>query len=438
MPVEPSLIDRLPCEFAQSRRILIAFSGGLDSRVLLQLASEARGRLRVPVRAVHVDHGLQADSGQWARDCDTLCKTLGVPLDILKANLKPAKGRSVEAEARRCRYALFESILCDGDLLLLAQHADDQAETVLLQLLRGAGPAGLSAMARVRPLGDALMVRPLLGTSRAEIESYAQQKQLDFIEDPTNEKHRFDRNYLRHEIFPLLEQRFPGYRQTFARSAANCAENVQMLAGMIEDDLGACREKTNQALSLENLLKLPKTRQKAVIRAWIDANGFKMPQMRQLERMLKDLLNGASGSHGRVGNSDYEIRRFRKSLYVLPKCADPQPYHHAWRDLAKPLFIPELNQTLTNTNLQDWGIFLPDNATLLIASRTGGEKIRQGYPPRHRTLKNIFRECALPPWQRERIPLLFLEEQLIAVPGIAVDPDYARPGLHRGGEPAAT
>ncbi|MCB1757296.1 MAG: tRNA lysidine(34) synthetase TilS, partial [Gammaproteobacteria bacterium] len=296
MSLDASLIERLPDEFPQTRRILIAFSGGLDSRVLLHLAASVRERLTAALRAVHIDHGLQAESGQWAEACRTLCRRLAIPLDVLEANLRPEKGQSVEAEARQHRYALFESLLLPGDLLLLAQHADDQAETVLLQLLRGAGPAGLAAMPRTRRLGAGLLVRPLLDVPRAALEDFARHKGLDWIDDPSNRQHRFDRNYLRHEILPLLEKRFPAYRQTLARSAAHCAESAGMLDELIARDLADCLDARDNSLQLEKLRDLPQTRWKSVIRAWIGANSCRMPQTRQLEQIVRDFLLNLTAS----------------------------------------------------------------------------------------------------------------------------------------------
>ncbi len=421
---DPSLVRKLTDEYPQTRRILIAYSGGLDSRVLLHLACKATEALSVSLVAVHVDHGLHPESANWAHVCKGVCQQSGVPLTVLSADITPKKGHSLEAQARDARYALLKSQLDKNDLLLLAHHADDQAETVFLQLLRGAGPQGLAAMPRVKVFGPALVVRPLLECSRQNLEEYASEHSLQWIDDPSNGDHRFDRNFLRHEIFPQLQTRFPAFRETIARSARHNAEVSDWLQAEGAADLAKCLNPANNCLSLRQMRKLAMIRLKNLLRYWVCQSGYRVPQERQL-KTLTDLIESPGPDRNcSLDAKSYRIRQYRGDLYLVAKPHKNKRFIHEWADLDQAMIIPELNLRLERKSLELAGLRLPDGAQIVVKSRNGGEKIRQGNPPRHRTLKNIFQENAVPQWCRDRYPLIYCDGQLVAIPGLAVDPDY--------------
>ncbi len=421
----PERISELFNEFPLARRILVAFSGGLDSRVLLHLVAQSRALHSRSVCAVHVDHGLQEMSSHWAEQCQEFCNQEKIELCILQALLQPGKGQSIEAIARERRYALIERVMQKNDMLLLAQHADDQVETFLLQLLRGAGPSGLASMPKKRDWGESIVIRPLLDFSRKELHNYAIQQELSWIDDPSNQDLRFARNFLRHEVLPVLEKRFPSYRKTIARSAKHCGEAVNLLQELCEGELAQVMAENKNQLFLGKLRRLSNSKQDNLIRNWIKINGFYAPRTNQLAQIKHTLIASESAPEAVVMTRDYELRVYRGKLYLLNIMVPVQPFIYKWQVAGEDLSIESLEQTISRRWLLESGIRVSEDALLIIKSREGGEKIRQGFPPRHRLLKKIFQEKSIPPWQRQNYFLIYHREKVIAIPGLAVDPDYA-------------
>lgn len=410
--------------YPETRRILIAYSGGLDSRVLLHLAAQHQSLLGVALGAVHIDHGLQDASVDWARECVQTCELHGINCQVLNAHLKPQTGQSIEALARDKRYSLFAEIMQEGDLLLLAQHADDQAETVLLQLLRGAGPEGLSAMPYSRELSKGHLIRPLLQITRADLAAYATTHQLSWIEDPSNADDRFDRNYLRKHIFPKLEERFPGYRKTFARSAGHIAELLTGRADNPELDYSHYQLPGTPILQINLLVEQLPLVQKHVLRGWIKGHGYKAPQTRQLACMLDEFFGQNSSPLAAVSTRDYQVRRYQDGLYLLEEVVEFSAFHYQWPDISKPLFIKELNMTLSQQSLLNSGIKLDAAQFCEVCSRQSGVKLRPSANQTSRSIKNLYQEYAIPPWERGGYPFIYQNDKLIAILGIAVDPAY--------------
>lgn len=410
--------------YPETRRILIAYSGGLDSRVLLHLAAENKNNLGAKLEAVHIDHGLQDGSAAWARQCVETCDSRGLNCHVLSAHLKPQRGQSIEALARDKRYALFASIMQEGDLLLLAQHADDQAETVLLQLLRGAGPEGLSAMPYSRELSKGQIIRPLLRVTKLELLDYATTHQLNWIEDPSNADDRFDRNYLRKHIFPKLEERFPGYRKTLARSAEHIAELVAQTAEHKELDHKLYLKPNTDVLQINALSELSLQARKHILRSWVRALGHKVPQTRQLACMIDAFFGQKPSPLAAVSTSSYQVRRYQDGLYLLEERVESSSFHYHWSDLSQPMIIKELDRTLSVESLMGCGIKLDATQTCEVRSRQMGEKLRPSASQRSRSIKQLFQEHAIPPWERGEYPFIYQNDKLIAVLGVAVDPEY--------------
>ncbi|WP_334106724.1 tRNA lysidine(34) synthetase TilS [Methylobacillus sp.] len=406
------------------QHLLVAFSGGLDSRVLLQLLVDARPHHGYTLEAIYVHHGLSPNADAWAGFCAMECQKLEVPFDCAHVQVDKQSGLGIEASARQVRYAALHAR--EADHILLGQHQDDQAETLLLQLLRGAGVKGLSCMAAYDPTRR--LLRPLLEISRAEIEAYARQMGLQWIEDESNLDTRYDRNFCRHEIFPVLEQRFPSARSTLARSAAHIAEAVELLDELAAMDAGSVI--VNDRLHVGELSKLSGQRARNLLRWWLSMHGLPMPGMQRMHEMLQQLQHASELACIKVHIKDsVYLRRYQGWASLSGEPAIPVEASLSWQgetELQLPangrlLFRHEQGTGLALSRLQD--------RPLHIRYRSGGERFKPNARRPTRTLKYLFQEADLAPWLRERLPLLYLEDELVLVPGIGVAASWqAQPG----------
>ncbi|MBS1199890.1 MAG: tRNA(Ile)-lysidine synthetase [Proteobacteria bacterium] len=315
-----SLVDRLAERLAALApgypdvRLCVAFSGGMDSVALLHAARELAGHQpALSLRAVHVDHGLQPAAVQWADHCREHCRRLAVPLEVVELGLEVGKGESVEAEARHERYAALAARLAPGECLLTAHHADDQLETVLLQLFRGAGVAGLAAMPDAAPLGPGLHLRPLLDTARDELVAYATALGLEWIEDPMNAEGRYDRAFLRHVVLPAILARWPSVARTVGRSARHLGEAKRLLEALARLD-GRPLVDGQGRLDIAGLRALPRERQVNVLRWWMAEQGLGTPSTARLESILRDVVPARPDAHPVVTWPTGEVRRYRGRL----------------------------------------------------------------------------------------------------------------------------
>jgi tRNA(Ile)-lysidine synthase len=416
------LADRLAAliEGFPRARVAVAFSGGGDSAALLAaLAVLAKRRRSLALRAVHIDHGLQRSSRSWARHCARVAGKLGVPLLVRRVKVPAAKGQSLEAEARRVRYTAFARLLAPGESLLTGHHLEDQAETVLLQLLRGAGVAGLAAMPPDAPLGRGRLVRPLLEVPRAALRDYARQRGLEWIEDPMNLDARFDRAYVRGEVLPRLEARWPSAARALARSARHARDAQGLLAQMAADDLAAAADGPD--LSVAVLRRLPDVRRRNVLRAWIRGQGARAPETRRLAEISGPLLAARADARPRVAWEDGAVRRAQGRLVwegAPAQAAPPGPLPCAewsWRE--RPVFwLPgargrvELRRDARGDLDLD---ALP--AVLGVRWRTGGERLRPRIGGPSRPVKDLLQAARIAPWERAAMPLVYAGEKLVAV-----------------------
>ncbi|ASJ74832.1 tRNA lysidine(34) synthetase TilS [Granulosicoccus antarcticus] len=412
----------------EAGRYCVAYSGGLDSHVLLllmtQLRDQAEGKFEL--RAVHIDHGLQDDSASWADHARQICQALGVSLEVRHAQYgedNDARVQGPEASARMARYAEFCAVLGKDEHLLLAQHAEDQAETFLLQALRGSGPDGLSAIPRKRHFGEGYMGRPLLVCSQASLQALARHHALDWIEDPSNEDYRYDRNYLRHAIMPLLKTRWPAAAETLSRSALRSAAASQSLLTLAQQDLANIRIPGTTELSLQAIADLPRERAFTALRLFVRQRGLRMPRLQDLIQVMTDLVEARHDSAGIVNVRDYVFRRHRDRLYLLLPQTPVEAFRYQWEAPFEPLTIQETGLTLTRELCRAQGITLPLTGTISVKSRAGGELIKLGEPAYHKAVKKVLQESATPPWVRESIPLLYIEGRLAAIWNLAVAVD---------------
>lgn len=399
----------------------VAFSGGLDSTVLLHLlAMAARHHELPPIRAVHIHHGLQAVAEQWPVHCQRICDELGVPLDIVPVQVAP--GASLERAAREARYAAFTDLMKADEVLLLAQHQDDQAETLLYRLLRGAGVRGLAAMAQSRPLGQGQVVRSMLEVPRKTLEAYAARHGLQWVEDPSNGDSSFARNFLRRDILPQLAAHWPGAPAVLARAAAHQAEAHGLLQELAEIDLEHCRSQTDiswlsiPCLDLSALRQLSEARQRNLLRHWLN-NETRMPDSRHWQGWT-DLRDAAADASPVWRLESGELRRHGDQLLWLDA---------GWRApwLAGEQLWPDVRQLL---ELPGNGVVafagpIPDGR-LSIAYRQGGEVL--DVPGRgRRDLKRLLQEAGVPEFIRPRLPLLKRDGQVVAVANLRLDPSAA-------------
>ncbi|MDH3812019.1 MAG: tRNA lysidine(34) synthetase TilS, partial [Gammaproteobacteria bacterium] len=266
---------------AKPSRYVIAFSGGLDSTVLAHALAAAGGD--VPLIAVHIDHGLQEDSARWNAHCEAFAKSLDIEFRGLRVEVSPDSGKGPEAAAREVRYAALHDELLPGDWLLSAHHREDQAETLLLNLIRGSGPAGIAGIGAVRRFGPGWLARPLLHIDQAALRVYAENQNLKWVEDPSNADRRFDRNFLRHEVLPVLQTRWPDVAARLQRSATHAGEAAGLLADLAQLDLEMLAAQPGR-LPVDGLSGLTRGRQRNLLRFALREQGLPMPTASQLER----------------------------------------------------------------------------------------------------------------------------------------------------------
>lgn len=392
-----SLEPPLP-QGAAASGLLVGLSGGLDSTVLLHMLAAARDRTALPLRAIHVLHGLNPASEAWAAHCQASCQALSVPLDIASVEVDRASGLGLEAAARAARHAAYSDALGEAEILALAHHADDQAETFLLRALRASGPDGLAAMRPWRRYAAGWLWRPLLGQPRQALLAHAQHHALAWIEDDSNAEVAFDRNFLRHEVMPLLRSRWPGVDDAFGRSAALCAEATTLLDA--DDALAlATALATPDTLSLDILLAHPAARRARLLRRW--CNGLGLPALpgNGVARIEADLLHAAADAQAAFEWSGARIRRWCTLLHAgIVRAPLPADWSQAWAGDA-PLALPG------GGSLQLLGAPRFD-APVRVHARQGGERIRLPGRTHGHALKHVLQDARVPPWLRERLPLL--------------------------------
>lgn len=397
--------------------MVVAYSGGVDSHVLLhRLANLRITHPQLIVTAVHINHQISPLATSWQMHCQKICTDLGIPLLIKNVDAKIKDNyQSAEEYARNLRYQAFAEVLPPNASLLTAHHADDQAETLLLQLFRGAGPKGLAAMPAKIPFAAGLLLRPLLTFSRTDLLNYAEQHHLSWIEDDSNLSTKFDRNYLRHEIMPKIKQRWPGVLQTLSRVAKHSAETDQLLQHLAAQDYRNISGSVKNTLSISKILELPEARRNNVLRYWLHDLQFATPLAHHLQQIYHTILQCRQEAKPIVRWDGVEIRRYQDNLYAMSPLTPHDPTIILNWDLTQPLLLPGNLGTLSTTpsgnqskiNLQP----------ITVHFRCGGEKIK--IPGRSGThaLKKLWQEWGVPPWQRDRIPLIYFGEVLIGVVG---------------------
>ncbi|HKQ24488.1 MAG TPA: tRNA lysidine(34) synthetase TilS [Burkholderiales bacterium] len=441
----------------RGRRIAVGLSGGVDSVVLLDVLGRLRQDLRLALSAVHVNHQISANSMAWEAFCSARCQAYGVTLTVRRVRV-PRDGSGVEAAARNLRYQAYGGL--DTDFVALAHHLDDQVETFLLQLLRGAGPKGLAAMPVLRkyegashkddvgrikaegtaksdlrdtssPVPHPCILRPLLETTRNEIEGYATARKLEWIEDDSNADSRYDRNFLRNELLPRLEARFPAYRETLARASRNLADYSELAEELAALDT---RVFNDGVVPIEPLRGLSDARALNILRWLFASRGLPMPNRTRLEEALRQCRVAGADSEVHVSFGSHGLRCFRGQVGIVEESrALPVDWDTRW-DGRRELLLPAGLGVLRARAAVGEGIaarhFAQRDAS--VRGRSGGERMRPAEHRPRRTLKNLLQESAVPPWERERMPLLFIGDALAWVPGIGVAAEFRASGDEEG------
>ena len=415
--------------------IVTGLSGGVDSVVLLHLLNQLSPKYSWRLSALHVHHGISPHADTWAELCTNLCAQYKIPLQIEHVNIAPLRDMGIEAAARKLRHQALARQ--PADVIALAHHLDDQAETLLLQLLRGAGVRGASAMPTIRSDNSPLVVRPLLDVPRSELIAYAQQHQLQWVEDESNADDNYPRNFLRHRVLPLLEQKFPAYRDTLARSARHFAEASELLDDLARLDApdlftspaggrGARGEGDVFLLKISHLQSLFPARAKNLLRYYLHSSGAPLPQAVQLDDMLQQLCGARQDAEVCIAYGGWQVRRYQGRIYVLLALGEFD-LNYVLRWSGQPeLDWPPLNTRLQFKSSQGAGISGEklQRAPVTLRLRQGGESLRPHPNAATRTLKNLLQEHEILPWQRDRLPLLYCGDELVCVPNVAAAAEY--------------
>jgi len=409
------------------RDLLIGYSGGLDSTVLLHACATRSVELAIRLRAIHVDHGLHPDSQAWSRHCAEFCLALGVDLVVAPVAVRSPGKAGREAVAREARYAAFAAHLLPGECLVLAHHRDDQAETVLLRLLRASGGAGLASMQGSRAFGAQQLLRPLLHVSSELLRQYAGTKGLSWIEDPSNSDESLDRNFLRRRVLPLLRERWPQAEATLARSATLLAEEAQLLDACVVERLRGIASAGARQLDARALLRFDPAWRSRMLRRWVQESGLPPLPGKAIEVIESDLLSSRADARAEIRWRGATMRVWRHQLHLDSDGVQslPKDWQCRW-DGEGTLLLPGgdslafLAAGPMGTTTGPSPVAAPFLHGMLVRGRRGGERIALPGRKQSHALKNCLQESSVPPWQRSRLPLLLASDGELLAAGDAL------------------
>lgn len=415
-----AVIDTLRCALTAlpAGMLRVGCSGGLDSSVLLHALArmpEARAR---GLAALHVDHGLHADSGDWAGQCRAFSASLGIECEVVIAAVERDAGFGPEAAARAARYAAFADRLPAGAILALAHHRDDQSETVLLKLLRGAGPEGIGGMRAIRPLAAGLLWRPLLALPRAALRAYALAYALAWVDDPGNVQPRFARNFLRHDVLPMLRTRWPDLDDALGHAARHARAAADFIGAEAGKALARMQGLDPATLRWRDWRDLPDALRDPVLRRWLRSLGLSEPTHLQVAELERQLASASDERLPCVSFANTELRRYRDLLYAMTALpAPPIGWTANWD--GRRMTLP--GDCGSIALIDALGEDPPLDAVLTLGFRCGGETLRPHGDIHTRELRDLFQQAGVPPWQRGRIPLVHLDGALAAVGDLWLD-----------------
>lgn len=396
----------LPISDSPSSIWWVGFSGGLDSTVLLHALAQLR--LPVQLRALHINHQISPNANRWQSQCADFCAQVSIPFYAEKVSVVNT-GKGIEDAARAARYSVFEKNIARDNYLLTAHHANDQAETLLLRLMRGTGPRGLAAMAAVRALGEGWLARPLLYFTRAELAAYALTHQLTWVDDESNLDDDYDRNFLRNQVMPLLHSRWPEFKRKWQQTAELCAQQEGVMEEIAREDLlrsAPLVERIGQSIELNVLVGLSPARKQNLLRYWLRLNNHTTPEQLHWHQIEQQIFAGRDDAQPRVAWGNVALQTYRERLYALP------------------LQMPELELRMQLSDAQERPRLKVDLPDLRIGYRSGGERCKPVGRGHSQTLKKLLQEYQLEPWLRDRVPLVFSGDKLVAVGDLWVCADF--------------
>lgn len=414
--------------FLDYRRWWIAYSGGVDSHVLLHLLAQLRAQKKNPaLTAIHINHQLNPRASNWVEHCRRVCADLNIEF-ISETVDVVSEGDGIEAAARKARYTAFEKHVGVSELLLQAHHRDDQIETLMLRLLRGSGIGGLAAIPVQRALGEGQLLRPLLEYSRADILAYAQQQQLKWINDDSNDSDRYDRNFLRLNVLPIAEQRWPAYRTTLARVVTQAGEAAQLLDELARIDAERAINIDGE-LSLIACAELSEERQCNLLRFWFQQKKLPKPSREQLLQVIV-MVHASIDAEPCVRWPGVEVHRFRDNLYAFPPLPliPVEPINIEW-DLSKPLLVDGFGR-LSATSVVGSG--LRADLKYHVRNRVGGERCKPAGRQHSQVLKKLLQEYDVPPWLRDRLPIIYCGDEIAAVGDVWICGEFVADANQRG------
>ncbi len=408
---------------AEHRQLLVAFSGGLDSTVLLYWLSELAQQTPLTLRAIHVHHGLSPNADQWLRHCQQICAQLTIPLITRKVDLNQSQA-SIEAQARQARYRVFAQVLRSEEVLVTAHHQDDQCETLLLALKRGSGPAGLAAMPSKLAFKHSWLLRPLLSMTRHDLLQFARDKQLHWIEDESNTDTRYDRNFLRQDVLPILTERWPHFVACAARSAALCGEQEHLLDELLNDQLQVLLDQ-QKSLDIVPLMTMSELKRHALLRRWLAHCQAAMPSRDALKRIWQEVSLAREDASPALQLGSGIVRRYKQRLYWGRHYQGQRDTQLAWHHWQQPLTLPDhLGQVClqphSSENPSLPAIRWPQRGQVVTIRFYCSGKLSIDGRSGRRNLKKIWQEQHIAPWLRDNIPLLFYDNTLICAAGVFV------------------
>ncbi len=409
--------------FLQHDRVFVGYSGGLDSTALLH-ALKALPCLSNKLCAIHVHHGLSPNADDWVRHCQHFCKTFDVPLIVRHLELDIES--NIEETLRIARYQVFSDELESNDCLVIAHHDDDQAETLLLQLFRGTGIDGMAAMScQSLTSHQGQLYRPFLGLTRSDLEVYVAFHRLKYIQDESNLNPEFLRNYLRHQVIPLLKTKWPGVVGNLIKTASHCYEAKMNLEALADLDCIGLNTFSTQ-FPYASLKRLPSIRLKNVLRLWLKHNQVKCPSQVQLQCLLVDVIDAPDDKSPMIQWGDVVIRRFQQTLFLIK---NPQIFSSAsikWSHFPLPIKLP--SGSYLQAVLCDEGQYVPEGADITVHFRKGGERFF--WRGQTKKLKKLMQEWQIPPWQRDSIPLIYINGEFASVVGFAISDRFYNTSTH--------
>ena len=421
MHVSEALTSLSLFDFSPYKRLWVAFSGGIDSTALLHALSHCV-ELKSKLTAIHVNHNIHQQSPVWQNHCEVFCKALDIPI-IIKS-IKPHyfdNSANIEEAARDARYHLFEEIIEKNEALILGHHQNDQAETLLLRLFRGAGIEGLSAMKPIMPRNHITLLRPWLTLDKKNIVHYANQNKLTWVEDPSNLNEGFDRNFIRNTLLPLIKTRYPGVNKNLARTALLCDESQKYINAALQPNFERCLVEQN-VIDLTVLLALSKTEQTLIIRQWLKSLTLKMPNQSHLDNFITKLTLADNDKHPLLSLDNMQIQRHNNKLYAY-LALTVSPENKQWPPPFSPLLLLGLqaNLSLKKDKLTP-NLYVPKNAIISVKFRKGGEKIKVN--GLHQKVKKLLQAQTIPFWERAHLPLIYINEELAAISTLIIADNF--------------